>query len=50
MLSELDQELIDMVVLLHLEGFESTFRGLSHVRFAKQLVEFNNEFTPVTSD
>ena len=50
MLSELDHKLIDMMVLLHLEGSESAFGGLSHVQFAKQLVEFNDEFTPVTSD
>ena len=50
MLSKLNHELIDMVVLLHLEGSESTFGGLSHVQFAKQLVEFNDEFAPVTSD
>ena len=50
MLSKLDHELIDMMVLLHLEGSEHAFGGLSHVRFAKQLVKFDNEFTPVTSD
>ena len=50
MLSELDHELVDMVVLLHLEGSESAFGGLSHVQFTKQLVKFNDEFTPVTSD
>ena len=50
MLSKLDHELIDMMVLLHLEGSESAFGGLSHVQFAKQLVEFDDEFTPVTSD
>ena len=50
MLSELDHELVDMVVLLHLEGSESVFGGLSHVQFTKQLVEFDDEFTPVTLD
>ena len=50
MLSELDQELIDMMVLLHLEGLEGAFGGLSHVQFTKKLVEFNNEFTLVTLD
>ena len=50
MLSKLNHELIDMMVLLHLEGLESVFGGLSHVQFAKQLVKFDDEFTPVTSD
>ena len=50
MLGELDHELIDMMVLLHLEGSEHAFGGLSPVWFAKQLVEFDNKFSPVTSD
>ena len=38
MLSKLDHELIDEVVLLHLEVSESMLQGLSHVWFAEQLI------------
>ena len=49
-LSELDHELIDMMILLHFEGSERAFGGLSHVWFTEQLVKFDDEFTPVTSN
>ena len=50
MLSKLNHELADVVVLLHLEGSESTFQGLSHVRFTKQLIELDDKFAPIALD
>ena len=50
MLSKLNHELIDVAVLLHLEGLESVLGGLGHIWFTEQLVKLNDRFAPITSD
>ena len=47
MLGEFDHVLIDMVVLLHFEGMEGPYGGLSQIGFPKIPIQGGNELGPV---
>ena len=49
-LGEFNQIFVDVVVFLHFEGSEGTFRCLGEVRLSEKFIELGNEFSPVTSD